>query len=79
MNTANNISDEEAYLILNNIDENIGDIKSNVEDINDFIYEENVIKDEQKTEKIDGERKKKIKQNRYEKSTTSRGRNICYS
>lgn len=61
MNNETAISDEEAYIIINNIDENIGDIKSNVEDINDFLKESEFKEDEQKTEKTDGEKKEEDK------------------
>ena len=55
------ISDEEAYLILKNIDENIGDIKSDVIDIRDNIEETEIANEkEEKKEEEKKEEKQEI-------------------
>ena len=50
MQNEENITDTDAYLILKNIDENIGDIKSDIIDINEYLTIQNseIVKEEKK-------------------------------
>lgn len=60
MQNDENINDTDAYLILKNIDENIGDIKSDLIDINDYLTIQNseiVKEDKNEDEKKEDDKK----------------------